>query len=63
MPPDTITLQKIWDPLTNYPLLHTGGVFLPVDTTYARTHKHTKDVTKHIRPDSLATRGFYLIHT
>ena len=29
--------------------------------TYIHTHKHSKDVTRHIKPNSRASRGFYLI--
>ena len=57
MPP----IQKA--PRNNWPLLQIDGVSVTAATTYRRTHKHSQDVTRHIKLNPRATRGFYVIHT
>ena len=49
------TICPLWQNVICYKLL--------VSTRYKRTHKHSRNVTRHIKPNSRATRGFYLLHT
>ena len=63
MPPIQKVPRYNLPPVKKCPLLHIGGVSMPVATTYTRTHKLSKDVTRRIKPNPSATRGFYLINT
>ena len=55
--------QKNLSLVADFPLLQTVGASVSAATTYTRTHKHSKGVTRHVKPNPRATRAFYLIHT
>ena len=50
-------------PQNSWPLLQIDGGPMPAATSYTRTHKHSRDVIRHIKHNLRATRGFYMIHT
>ena len=47
-----LPIQKV--PQNIWPLLRIDGVSVPATITYRRTHKHSKDVTRHVKPNPSA---------